>query len=116
MPEEDLESVAYLAIFMLCFCTPDKAPFLCLFLLELKATVDNEQGLLQVYLRAVGVGEAAQEKLKDYLRHRGRRFTGALSVNSLSAKASYELLQRIISRRKIDELFILLALNLEMLR
>lgn len=45
VPEEDLENVAYLAVFILCFCSPDKAPFLCLYLLELKASVANEQGL-----------------------------------------------------------------------
>jgi hypothetical protein len=116
MPEEDLECVAYLAVFMLCFSSPDKAPFLCLYLLELKATVSNDQGLLQAYLRAVGVGETAQEKLKDYLRLRGKRFIGALSINSLSAKASIDLLQRVITKRKIDEVFINLALCLDILK
>jgi hypothetical protein len=32
-PEEEIEHVAYLVIFVLCFCTPDKAPIVCLFLI-----------------------------------------------------------------------------------
>jgi hypothetical protein len=112
VPEEDLESVAYLAIFLLCFCSPDKAPFICLHLLELKASVTNYEGLLQAYLKAVGVGEGAQEKLKDYQRFRFRRFIGALSVNSVSAKTSLDVLQRILSKKRIDELYIQLALSL----
>ena len=32
-PKADLESVAYMAIFMLCFCPADKAILLCLFLI-----------------------------------------------------------------------------------
>lgn len=97
---------------MLCFCSADKAPFICLFLLELKATVANEQGLLQAYLKALGIGEAAQDKLKDYLRQRGKRFISALSINFISAKASIDLLQRVITKRKIDEIFIFLAISI----
>ena len=80
--------MAYLAVFILCFCSPDKAPFFCLYLLELKASVANEQGLLEAYLRAVGLSEGAQLKLKDYQRHRVKKFIGAFSINCVSGKTS----------------------------
>ena len=41
VPEEDIESIAYLVIFLLCFCSPDKVPFICLNLIEQKATLAN---------------------------------------------------------------------------
>ena len=59
-PEEDIENVAYLVVFILCFCTPDKAPIICLYLFELKATVANEQGLNQALFRALGISEGTQ--------------------------------------------------------
>lgn len=59
-PEEDIENVAYLVVFILCFCTPDKAPIICLYLLELKATVANELGLNQALFRALGIADGTQ--------------------------------------------------------
>ena len=32
-PDEDFESIAYLVMFMLCFCSADKASLICLYLI-----------------------------------------------------------------------------------
>lgn len=60
VPEEDVENIAYLAIFMLCFTTSDKAPILCLFLIELKSSVINHSGLMQAVLKTLGMNEGIQ--------------------------------------------------------
>lgn len=57
VPEEDMESIAYLIIFLLCFCSPDKVPIICLYLIELKSSVADWQGLIQAYLKVLGVNE-----------------------------------------------------------
>lgn len=44
-PEEDIEGMAYLIIFLLCFCSADKVPMICFYLIELRNTVTDAQGL-----------------------------------------------------------------------
>ena len=54
-PKADLESVAYLAIFILCFCPADKAVLVCLFLIELKDMISSSGGLITAYLKGLGL-------------------------------------------------------------
>ena len=54
-PKADLESVAYLAMFTLCFCPADKAILVCLFLIELKDMISSSGGLITAYLKGLGL-------------------------------------------------------------
>ena len=54
-PKADLESVAYVAMFMLCFCPTDKAVLLCLYLIELKDLISSSGGMITAYLKALGL-------------------------------------------------------------
>lgn len=54
--------------------------------------------------------------MKDYIRSRAKRFISTFSVNCLSVKASFEIMQKIITKRKIDEIHIYFTLCIELLK
>lgn len=56
-PKENMESVSYLCMFLLCFCSADKAISLCQYLLELKNTVQSSGGLIDEYVKALGMAK-----------------------------------------------------------
>lgn len=98
-PKADLESVAYIAILMLCFCPSDKAILLCLFLLEMKDLVSSSGGLITTYLKALGL--SSNEKVRNFIKYIGSRYTASFSVNYAHINSSIYVIDKIVNRRKI---------------
>ena len=113
-PKADLESVAYLAIFMLCFCPAEKAILMCLFLIELKDLVTSTGGLITAYLKALEI--STEPKIREYIKHIGSRYTASFSVNYAHINSTFYVIDRIITRRKIDEVYIFLALSVDAIK
>lgn len=113
-PQESLEPVAYLSIFLLCFCPADKAILICLNLLELKDSVMDSVGLVNAYLTSLGLGN--DQKIREFMNQIVLRFTASLSVNHVQVNSSVYLMDKIISRRKIDEVAMFLVLSVDVIK
>ena len=106
--------MAYLSIFLLCFCNADKASVLGLYLLQLKNMVTDSEGLLQAYLKALGLGQ--EDKIRSYVKFIGNKFVSSFSINIAHISSSIYLIEKVITRKKIDELYIFFTLSLDVIK
>jgi hypothetical protein len=106
--------VAYLAIFFLCFCGPEEASALCFYLLELKSLIMDSSGLVDAYVKALGL--SIDPKVKTYIKQVGNRFTSALTINYAHISSSIYVIDKIINRRKIEEAHMFLVLSADVIR
>lgn len=64
----------------------------------------------------MGINEGSYEKIKWYIQAKFKRFVNAFSINSISAKTSIEIIQKIAIKKKIDEVYIHFALSLDLVK
>lgn len=106
-----MESVAYLCMFLLCFCSPDRAISLCQHLLDLKNAVASSGGLIDEYAKALGM--AKEPKVAEYIKYLGLKYVASLSVNYAHINSSIYVIEKIINRRKIEEAHMFFVLSVE---
>ena len=88
-----------MCIFLLCFCTADKAISLCQYLLDMKGIVVSSGGLIDEYIRALGLMK--ESSISEYIKHMGLKYTSSLSINYAHINSSIYVIDKIVNRRKI---------------
>lgn len=72
------------------------------YLIELKNTVVDAQGLIQAYFRSLSFSEDLLFKIKDFIEGKYKKYFSSFSINTLSIKSSIYIIDKIITRKKID--------------
>lgn len=79
-----------MSIFLLCFCSAEKAAAVCGQLIELKELVIDHDGLLGACLKGLGLNQ--DERIKEYAKKIGTKYVDALSVNMAQVNSSLYLI------------------------
>jgi hypothetical protein len=101
-------------MFLLCFCSADRAISLCQYLLDLKNTVASSGGLIDEYVKALGM--AKESKIAEYIKYVGLKYVSSLSVNYAHINSSIYVIDKIINRRKIEEIHMFFVLSVEVIK
>lgn len=115
---QTLPQVIYLIIFILCFCSSDKAVLLVLFLIDLKQSQKEVRNLAINYLKVMPFSNELT-KIENYVHYRLDRFIDSFLVNCVTIEASISLISKTMDRKNLDELLMLFSahifINREML-
>lgn len=94
-PQYSISQVIHLVVYVLCFCSYDKAPFVVLSLLELKPPQQQLKQLALKYLHALPFGNELS-KLEPYIQYRLDKYADSILVNCLSVDCSINLITRML--------------------
>jgi hypothetical protein len=98
---QTLPQVIYLIIFILCFCSSDKAVLLVLFLIDLKQSQKEVRNLAINYLKVMPFNNELT-KIENYVHYRLDRFIDSFLVNCITIEASISLISKTMDRKNLD--------------
>ena len=82
-PQFSFSQVIHLVVYVLCFCSEDKAALIVLFLLEIKQTEKDFKTMAFNYLKALPFKNELQ-KLEGYINYRLERYADSFFVNCMT--------------------------------
>lgn len=105
IPHYKLGQIIYLVVFVLCFCSPDKAPFIVLYLIELKDSIKNLKEIMNNYIKVLPFRHQIS-KIGDYINYRYDKYIDSFLVNCLTVQCSIAMISKIIQRKSVEDLLI----------
>lgn len=94
-PQFNISQIIHLVVYILCFCSYDKAPFIVLSLLELKPSQQQLKQLVSKYLNALPFKNELS-KLEPYIQYRLDKYADSIFVNCITIECSTALITKIL--------------------
>jgi hypothetical protein len=69
---------------------------------------------VKTYLKALGLSEQIIHEMKPYISYITKKYISSLSINSTNIKSSIYLIDQVVARKKIDEIYMFLCLSIEL--
>ena len=104
-PQQSIQNIIYLIVFLLCHCTPDKTIILTLYLLDLKEQVENGTETLLNCLKTFPFSNNELTIITKYVNYRIDKYFNAFLVNGTNFEGILYLITKIIERRSCEEIF-----------
>jgi hypothetical protein len=110
-PPISLSKVIYLIMFLLCFCSPESATLLAIYLVNLRHEVKDLKAVALRFAKAMPY-EGQYNKIEDYAQYRFDRFADSYWVNCSSVECSVSVLGEVLRKRGLQEMLMFFAAHL----